>query len=115
MVEKLLRQYGMAVTICQEGADETVRGFFQPVTGKVEHLAAAHPGMLGTENTRRYVYIGPLEPRPAEQGILRIEGKEYRVRTVQEIWGANGPVYLWGMCVEKGGDDQWGMSGSSGS
>lgn len=110
MVEKLLRQYGVEMTL---DGETPVFGFLQPVIGKTEQLAAAHPGPLGLENAKRYVYIGPLEPQPVENGQISLNGSVYLVRTVQEIQGANGPVYVWGMCVEKGGDDQWGASGLS--
>lgn len=111
MVEKLLRQYGVDITLHLDAGDEAVRGLLQPVTGKVERLALSHPGILGNENARRYVYIGPLEPSPREQELLSAEGKQYRVRTVEQITGPGGPVYTWGMCVEKGGEDNWGMNG----
>lgn len=111
MVEKLINQYGMDILLRRSDGDMPVRGFFQPVTGKVERLALAHPGVLGQENARRYIYIGPLEPGPGEWDLLQVAGKEYRVRSVHQIQGTNGPVYTWGMCTEKGGEDAWGVNG----
>lgn len=109
MVEKILRQYG-TVVVCN--GTQKVRAFFQSVTGKVERLALAEPGHLGLESTKRYVYIGPVEPLIAEDGLLTVDGKDYRIRSVQQIYGAEGePVYTWAMCVEKGGDEQWVMNG----
>lgn len=98
MVEKLLNQHGMEVLV----EDKTVRGIFQPVTGRLERLALQDPGPLGLQSRRRYLYIGPLEPEVRMDMALNVAGKRYTVRTVHQINGDNGPVYTWAMCVEKG-------------
>ncbi len=106
MVEKLLEQYGMIVTV--EG--QRVHALFQPVTGKLERLAGAQPGPLGQESRSRYVYIGPVEPELREDMELEAAGKRCAVRSVQQIAGNNGPAYCWALCVEKGREDSWGMN-----
>lgn len=106
MVEKLLAQYGMDVAV----GERRVRALFQPVTGKLERLAVREPGELGVESRKRYIYIGPLEPRLEEDTALTVAGKGYLVRTAQQIPGNDGPAYSWAMCVEKGREDRWGMS-----
>lgn len=109
MVEKLLRQHGMEVTV----AGTSVRALFQPVTGKLERLALPQPGPLGLESQKRYIYIGPVEPELREDMVLAVAGKRYSVRTAQVIPGNHGPAYTWGLCVEKGSEDEWGMSSST--
>lgn len=106
MVEKLLVQYGRPVEVGQR----QVRALFQPVTGKLERLADREPGILGLVSPKRYLYIGPVEPGPVEDGELTVDGKGYLVRSVQYIDGDSGPLYSWAMCVEKGRSDTWGMS-----
>ena len=98
MVEKLLRQHGMDLRL----GERPVRGLFQPVIGKLDRLAKLEPGALGLESRKRYVYIGPLNPEPREDMVLRVQGKEYVIRTAHRIMGPNGPLYSWAMCVEKG-------------
>ena len=104
MVEKLLGQYGMQISV--EGRE--VRAVFQPMTGKLERLAVHSPGPLGLEGQLRYVYIGPVEPELREGMTLQVSGRSYRVRTAGAIQGSNGPVYTWAMCVEKGRSEPWG-------
>jgi len=106
MVEKLLEQYGMVVTV----AGQRVRALFQPVTGKLERLAEARPGPLGRESRERYVYIGPVEPELREEMELSAGEKRCTVRSVHQIFGDNGPVYCWALCVEKGREDTWSMN-----
>ena len=100
MVEKLLKQYGMEI----RAGDRTVRALFQPVTGKLERLAIQDPGPLGLQSRQRYLYIGPLEPQLRMDMELTAAGKRYAVRSAHQIRGADGPVYSWAMCVEKGRD-----------
>ena len=106
MVEKLLAQYGTAVTV----AGQQVRALFQPVTGKLERLAIPEPGPLGQESRDRYIYIGPVEPELREDQALTVAGKCCFVRSVHQIFGDNGPVYCWALCVEKGREDTWGTN-----
>ena len=101
MVEKLLRQHGIDIRM----EDRTVRGLFQPVTGKLDRLAKPEAGPLGMQSRQQYVYIGPLEPEPREDMVLSVGMKEYTVRSAHRIMGTGGPVYCWAMCVERGERD----------
>ena len=98
MVEKLLGQYGMEIRV----GEVTVRGLFQPVTGRMERLALPDPGPLGLQSRQRYLYIGPVEPRVQPDTELAVAGKRYTVRSAHWIDGNDGPAYSWAMCVEKG-------------
>ena len=100
MVEKLLGQYGMELRV--EGTP--VRALLQPLTGKLERLALPDPGPAGLRSRGRYVYIGPLEPELREDMMLTVAGRDYTVRSAHRIPGADGPLYCWAMCVEKGWD-----------
>ena len=100
MVEKLLRQYGGDLLL----GERPVRGLFQSVVGKLDRLARLEPGALGLESRKRYVYIGPLEPELREDMLLTVAGRDYTVRSAHRIPGADGPLYCWAMCVEKGWD-----------
>lgn len=106
MIAKLLEQYGTDVEL----GERTVRALFQPVTGSLERLAVKAPEVTGCASGKRYVYIGPVEPLPEEDGVLTVAGKAYRIRTAQHVNGTNGPAYSWAMCVEKGREDTWGMN-----
>lgn len=106
MVEKLLNQHGMEIRV----ENSTVRAIFQSVTGKLERLAQRSPGVLGDESGKRYIYIGPLEPQVREDQHLKVEGREYLVRSAHQINGNDGPVYIWAICVEKGREEPWATS-----
>lgn len=111
MVEKIFQCHGRTVQAVHDGRMLQVRGFFQAVTGKGQNMARLSVGPLGTQGTGQFVYLGPVEPRLEEGDELTVDGKEYILRRCEVIDGMNGPAYRWGMCVEKGGADEWGLSG----
>lgn len=111
MVEKMMNCYGRALVVEHGGEIISLRGFLQPVTGKLERLATPEMDALGQECRERFVYIGPVEPALEPEDLIRAEEKHYRVRSAQVIWGDGAPVYCWAMCVEKGSEDLWGSNG----
>lgn len=111
MVEKILHYYGREITVRTPTGELLVRAFLQPVTGKGRDMVEIAMSPLGVESPGQRVYIGPVEPELAVGDELGLDGKVYLLRRIERIDGMNGPAYCWGMCVEKGDFDQWGMSG----
>ncbi len=111
MVEKMMICHGRDLILARGEKRFPLRGFLQPVTGKVERLAMAQMGPLGQESRERFIYIGPVEPEAMQEDQIEADGKQYTVRTAQVIWSGDRPVYCWAMCVKKGSEDSWGSSG----
>lgn len=103
--------HGRALTVISGSRRILVRGFFQPVTGKVERLALKQMGPLGQESRDRFVYIGPAAVELEQGQKLEAEGKRYHVRSAQLVWYDGVPLYCWAMCVEEGCEDAWGFNG----
>ena len=87
-----------------------IRAFFQPVRSKSWAYLDGEYSPLGEIPRGQYVYIGPVEPAAEAGDSLTVGNKGYWLRRTELIYDANGPVYCWGMCVEKGGEDTWGRS-----
>ena len=111
MVEKILRCYGREIQVTSGSETVAVCAFLQPVTGRGQNMSQIGLGPLCTEAPGQYVYIGPVEPEIAAGDVLALDGKEYILRRAERIDGMNGPAYRWGMCVEKGAEDTWGLNG----
>lgn len=111
MVEKMMVCHGRDLVLIRGGEQFSLRGFLQPVTGKVERLALVKMSPLGEESRERFIYIGPAEPEAVQDDRILAGNREYRVCTAQVIWGDGEPVYCWAMCVEKGSEDNWGSNG----
>ena len=110
MVGKILNTYGTAVTLCQGETECWVRAFFQPVRSKSWSYLDGEYSPLGEIPRGQYVYIGPVEPEASAGDTVKLGEKSYWLRRAELIYDANGPVYCWAMCVEKGGEDTWGQS-----
>ena len=108
MVGKILKKYGTAMTLCRGEESWAVRGFFQPVRSKSWETSDSDYSPLGEIPRGRYVYIGPLEPEAAAGDTVRVGEKAYLMRRSEIIRDGSGPVYCWGLCLEKGGEDNWG-------
>ena len=108
MIGKILNTYGVSITRKQEGA--TYRGFFQPVRSKSWQYLEGNYSPLGEVPRGQYVYIGPVEQQLSVGETLEVGGKDYMVRRLEPVYYGEEVAYLWGMCVEKGGEDTWGQS-----
>ena len=109
MIGKILNTYGVSVTWKKE-EPVTYRGFFQPVRSKSWQYLEGNYSPLGEVPRGQYVYIGPVEPAAEAGDTLTVDGQDYWLRRTELVRDGNGPVYCWGMCVEKGGEDTWGQS-----
>ena len=110
MVNKILNTYGMAVRLNHRGLVSDMRAFFQPVRSKSWQYLEGNYFPLGEIPRGQYVYIGPVKPKAEAGDTVTVEGRDYWLRRCELIYDTNGPVYRWGICVEKGGEDTWGQS-----
>lgn len=110
MVGKILETYGTAVTLQQSGNALAIRAFFQPVRSKSWQYLEGNYSPLGEIPRGQYVYIGPVEPQAQAGDTVKVDGKSYWLRRTELVRDCEGPVYCWGICVEKGGEDTWGRS-----
>ena len=110
MIEKILNGYGSAVTLLHQDSTFEIRAFFQPVRSKSWQYLEGNYSPLGEIPRGQYVYIGPVEPKANAGDTLIVDAKAYWLRRTELVRDSEGPVYCWGMCVEKGGEDNWGQS-----
>ena len=110
LVERMMNQYGAAVRLCRGGEEWPVKAFFQSVRSKSWDMSDSDYSPLGEIPRGRHVYIGPLEPEAQAGDTVWVENKAYLVRRSEIIRDGCGPVYCWALCLEKGGEDNWGQS-----
>lgn len=108
MFGRILEKYGTLLTLCRGEESWQIRGFFQPVRSKSWETSDADYSPLGEIPRGRYVYMGPLQPEAAAGDTVVLGGKAYLMRRSELVRDGNGPVYCWGLCLEKGGEDDWG-------
>lgn len=108
MVDKILRQYGVGMTLVSEDGERTVWGFFQPVRSKSFQNMIRVERPLGMVERGQYVYIGSAEEAVREGDCLNVDGRKFVVQRTEPYYHGSEAVYLWGLCVEKGGEEAWG-------
>ncbi|MBQ9762295.1 MAG: hypothetical protein IJV82_04370 [Oscillospiraceae bacterium] len=104
MIGKILNCYGIPATV----AGKTVRIFFQPSLSKSWQSSEPIVGPLGQIPGGQYLYIGPAELEITAGAQVTVAGKSYIFRRCEAYRDGSGPVYWWGLCVGKGGEDTWG-------
>ena len=110
VISNILEAYGTLVKLSRGSAEYEVRAFFQPVRSKSWSYLDGQYSPLGEVPRGQYVYIGPVDPAAQVGDSLTVDNRGYWVRRTELIRDGSGPVYCWGMCVEKGGTDTWGQS-----
>lgn len=102
-----MARYGTDMTLGTGEQAKTVRGFFRAVNSKSWQSVEAEASPLGEVSRGQYVYMGPAGTPVREGDTLGLGEKSYLFRRVEAYYYQNQPVYLWGLCVEKGVNDLW--------
>ena len=108
-VEKIMVQHGTDLTIVSGLENKTVRGFFRAVNSKSWQSMESEANLLGEITRGQYAYIGPADGGVREGDTLTLGEKSYLVRRAEFYYYGNQAVYQWGLCVEKGVNDTWGI------
>ena len=108
-VEALFDRQGTALTILSEGKEKTVRGFFRAVNSKSWQSMESEASLLGEIARGQYVYMGPVDGGVKEGDSLILGNRNYLFRRTELYYYGNQAVYQWGLCVEKGVNDTWGI------
>ena len=108
-VEKIMVQHGTDLTIVSGLENKTVRGFFRAVNSKSWQSMESEASLLGEITRGQYVYMGPVDGAVKEGDTLILGDRSYLFRRTEQYYYGNQAVYRWGLCVEKGVNDTWGI------
>ena len=108
-VEKVMANHGTDLTIVSGEKNKTVRGFFRAVNSKSWQSMESEASLLGEITRGQYVYMGPVSAAVKEGDSLTLGNRSYLFRRTELYYYGNQPVYQWGLCVEKGVNDTWGI------
>lgn len=104
VLERIMDRYGTTLVWTHDGVEEALRGFFQPVTSRSWQKLLREVSPLGSVSTGLYVYLGPASREVQGGDMLRLGNRDYQVRRTELIYDGRGPVYLWALCLRKGGE-----------
>lgn len=108
-VERVMARYGTDMTIAGEEGTKTVRGFFRAVNSKSWQSMESEASLLGEITRGQYVYMGPVDGAVKEGDTLILGERRYLFRRTELYYYGNQAVYQWGLCVERGVNDTWGI------
>lgn len=109
VLESVMNRHGTDLTILGVEGERTVRGFFRAVNSKSWQSMESEATLLGEISRGQYAYIGPVDGAVCEGDTLKLGQKVYLFRRVELYYYENQPIYQWGLCVEKGVNDTWGI------
>lgn len=109
LVNKIFHNYGMQMALRRDGKDYAFRGFLQPAISVSQRSALKKLTPLGEIAGYTYLFIGPVDDPELRVGDTLSDGeRDYDLRQVERVMYRREPIYLWGLCVQKGGADTWG-------
>jgi hypothetical protein len=107
LLEKILAKYGTTLLLCRNGNDVAFRGFLHSRKSVSQRNGMKKISPLGEIPGDTYLLIGPADCG-AKAGDEVVQGSNYyELRQVEKVIFKNNPIYLWGLCVQKGGADTW--------
>lgn len=108
LISRILQKYGVPAVLEHEGKSVELRIFFQPSMSKSWDSMDPIVTPLGQLPGGQYLYIGPAEQQISQGDRVSVGGNDYILRRVEVYLDHNGPIYRWGLCARKGGEDTWG-------
>lgn len=105
MLEKVMDRWGTTVTLRRSG--KAFKAFLQETGSRNWQNMEKIFTPLGEVPRGQYLYLGPVEPAIAVGDVLLAGGRIFELRRSEVIYYGDTPVYSWGLCVEKGGEDTW--------
>ena len=104
-----MARHGTDLTIVSGEETRTVRGFFRAVNSKSWQSMESEATLLGEISRGQYVYMGPVAAEVKEGDTLILGERRYLFRRTERYYYGNQAVYQWGLCVERGVNDTWGI------
>lgn len=106
-INKVLAAYGAAAEI-QRGLNSIqVRAFLQPVRSRSLRQTQLNWTDLGGVPGGQYLYLGPASVALAVDDRIVVGGSTYIVRSTEQMYVKDLPVYTWALCTKRGGTVSW--------
>lgn len=109
-IARLIKRYGTQMQVSTERGKGTIRAFLQLVTSKSWQNMERMISTGGEIPRGQYLFIGAPDCGVGAADVLRAEGHTYIVRRADKILFRDEPIFIWGLCVEGGGEDPWAAS-----
>jgi len=107
MLMKVMERWGTTLVLRKGTQEFTCKGFFQETGSKSWQNGEMLYSPFGEVPRGQYLYLGPAEPLAETGDVLLLSGNAFEVRRTELVRYGDTPMYCWGLCVKKGGEDTW--------
>ena len=111
LMDQVFDRYGTDAVLISEAGQQEIKVFFHSVNSRSWQNMERMFFPLGEIHRGQYICVLPIAAAAAAGDTVQVCGKSYKLRRVEEMFLKGESVYRWGLCVEKGGDDNWGARG----
>lgn len=108
-LQKIFVYWGCELKLKNGTGETPFRGFLQHSQSKSWQNMQKEFSPLGEIPRGQYTLIAPPELAAQVGDTLARGKKRYVLQRVETMMYENEPLYIWGLCVEKGGEDSWAM------
>lgn len=105
LVEKLLRRYGSPIALHRGGEKRVFFGFLNHTGSRSLQNMEEYVEPLGQIPGGQYVLVAPLQPELKPGDTLVLGDKRYLIRRLELQWYGKERLLQWGLCTEKGGEE----------
>ncbi len=110
LMDRIFDRYGDDAVLTSSEAVQDVKVFFHSVNSRSWQNMERMFFPLGEIHRGQYICVLPISAVAEAGDTVAVHGKTYVLRRVEEMFAQGQAIYRWGLCVEKGGDDNWGIS-----
>lgn len=111
LMDAVFARYGTDALILSERGKQKVKVFFHSVNSRSWQNMERMFFPLGEIHRGQYICVLPIGADAAAGDTVTVNSRSYKLRRVEEMFVKGSGIYRWGLCVEKGGDDDWGARG----
>lgn len=101
-MDRILEKYGQPAILYTKKGYYYVQVIFQSVNSRswqnMEHVHSP----LGRIPRGQYLCILPAGVKAQEGDRLTLQGREFDIRKLENMYIGQETIYVWGLCVEKG-------------
>lgn len=107
IIERMLEKYGNDVYISTGGAITTGRLFLQLVASKNwQNMERMYP-TGGRVLRGQYLFIATVNTPARGSDLIIMGDRTFVIRRADTVSFHGEDLFVWGLCVEGGGDDPW--------
>lgn len=111
LFDRVFERFGTEAVLSSRAGARTAKVFFHSVNSRSWQNMERVFFPLGEIPRGQYICVLPIGAQAKAGETVTLLGRAYKLRRVEEMFVRDERVYCWGLCVEKGGDDDWGSNG----